>query len=65
LIPDGVVQLAINPANGLALEGGPEGQGGVPEYFYKENIPSPRRPEDSLSPDASEKSLERVKNQLF
>jgi penicillin-binding protein 1A len=64
-IPDGVVRVAINPANGLTLEGGQEGQGGVPDYIYQENVPSARRPDETINPDSGEKSVERVKTQLF
>ena len=60
LIPDGVVRVAINLPNGLVLEGEQKGQAGVPDYIYQENVPLPRRTEDSPGPDGSEKSLERL-----
>ena len=62
-IPDGVVRVAINPANGPTLEGGQEG--GVPDYIYQENVPAARRPDETINPDSGEKSVERVKSQLF
>jgi hypothetical protein len=64
-IPDGVVRAAINPPNDPTLEGGQEGQRGVPDYIYQENVPSARRPDETINPDSGEKSVERVKSQLF
>jgi membrane carboxypeptidase/penicillin-binding protein len=64
-IPEGVVRVAINSANDLTLEGGQEGQGCVPDYIYQENVPSARRPDATVNPNSGEKSVERVKSQLF
>ena len=64
-IPDGVVRVTINPASGPTLEGGQEGLGGVPDYIYQENVPSARRPDETINPDSGERSVERVKSQLF
>ena len=62
-IPDGVVRVAINPANDPTLEGGREG--GVPDYIYQENVPSAHKHDETVNPDSGEKSVERGKSQPF
>jgi hypothetical protein len=57
--------LDMNADAVLTFEGGQEGQGGVPDYIYQENVPSAHRPDETINPDSGEKSVERVKSQLF
>ncbi len=64
-IPDGVVRVPINSASGQILESGQGGQGGMGDYVYQEDIPSPPPSDQSVKPDSAEKSAERVKSQLF
>lgn len=64
-VPDGLVRVAINPANDLRVEGGQEGQAGVPDYSYQETVPSARRRDETIHSDSSEKVVEGVKSQLF
>lgn len=64
-IPDGVVREPINPTSGQ-IQGGQEGQLGMPDYVYQENVPSaPPTPIEAFKPESVEKSAERVKSQLF
>ena len=64
-IPNGILRVAINPANGPTLDGGQEVQEGAPDYIYQENVPLAHRTDATISPDRGEKSVERVKSQLF
>ena len=60
-VPDGVVREPLNQASG----GGHEGQGSMADYVYQEDVPSAPTPDESTKPDSTEKSIERVKSQLF
>jgi penicillin-binding protein 1A len=64
-IPDGVVRAPISSASGQMLESGQTGQGGMADYVYQEDVPSPPTPDQSVKPDSAEKAAERVKSQLF
>lgn len=61
VVPEGVVTVKINPQSGRRVADGDEG---IPEYFYQENIPA----EQSGSGESffgGGKSAEEVKDQLF
>lgn len=59
--PEGVVAVKIDPQSGLRV---PEGQDGLTEFFYQENIPA-ERGAGLGDGQATTKPSEEVKNQLF
>lgn len=58
-VPDGIAVMKINPQSGLPV---PEGEEGVAEYFYQENVPSAQV---GGGMGESTKPAEEVKDQLF
>ncbi len=62
-VPEGVVMKNINPQTGALMPGG---KGGIPEYFYQENVPSAVVPVLGGSGTAGGVTAsEEVKSQLF
>jgi penicillin-binding protein 1A len=59
-MPEGVVQVRINPDSGLRVTGG----GGITEYFYQEFLPAEQDSESSPAAPAA-KPADEVKGQLF
>jgi penicillin-binding protein 1A len=57
--PEGVVTVKIDPATGLQSP-----ENGQPEYFYRENVPPPSDA-PAPQPNAGERLVDRVRNQLF
>jgi len=62
-VPEGVVAVRVNPDTGLREPGG---QGGLAEYFYRENVP----PEGDVAAPATEsqhaaRKPEDVKSDLY
>jgi len=60
-VPEGVVQVRINPDSGLRE---PDGKG-IPEYFYQEFLPPERDGESSPLGTSPGKPADDVKGQLF
>ena len=61
VVPDGVVVARINAQTGLRV---PDGVEGIPEYFFKENLPAMQGVSVGVLGGGS-KSPEEVKDQLF
>jgi len=60
-VPEGVVQVRINPDSGMR-----EAEGrGIPEYFYQEFLPPEQGGEATPAPPAAAKPADEVKGQLF
>ncbi len=62
VVPEGVASVKINPQNGLRAG---DGEDGIPEYFYQENVPAEQRGFLGNLFGGGGKSAEEVKDQLF
>lgn len=60
-VPEGVAVVKIDAQTGLPV---PEGQEGLAEYFYQENIPAAQA-SGGLGGDTGAKPTEEVKDQIF
>ncbi|MDQ3260171.1 MAG: penicillin-binding protein 1A [Pseudomonadota bacterium] len=62
-VPQGIVQLGINPETGKQ---DPENPGKIYDYFYLENVPAMQPPlEIEIQEGNAEKPAEEIKDQLF